>query len=90
MDPSAVGIVFLTPALFLAQAANVLTETQAYIHAELKTRLSSINLQTISDISVDFVANESLVSLMIDTVLIAHSLAIGALAAELPPLLVFG
>ena len=90
MDTSAVGIVFLTPALFLAQAANVLTETQAYIHAELKTRLSSINLQTISDIGVDFGANESLVSLMIDTAQIGELLATVARAAGLPLLLLIG
>ena len=90
MDPSAVGIVFLTPALFHAQAANVLTEAQAYIHAELKTRLSSINLQTISDIGVDFGANESLVSLMIDTAQIGELLATVARAAGLPLLLLIG
>ena len=68
MDAGAVGIVFLAPAFGLAQAANVLTKAGAYIHAELKTRLSPINLQTISDIGVDFTANGRLVSLMIDTV----------------------
>ena len=67
MDAGPVGIVFLAPALLLAQATNVPAEAYTYIHAELKTRLSPINLQTISDIVVDFAANGSLVSLMIDT-----------------------
>ena len=68
MDAGAVGIVFLAPAFGLAQAANVLSKAGAYIHAELKTRLSPINLQTISDIGVDFGSNGRLVSLMSDTV----------------------
>ena len=68
MDAGAVGIVFLAPAFALAQPANVLTKAGAYIHAELKTRLSPINLQTISDIGVDFGSNGRLVSLMSDTV----------------------
>ena len=70
MDACAVSIIFLAPAFGLAQPANVLTKAYAYIHAELKTRLSLINLQTISDIDVDFAANGSLVSLMIDTILL--------------------
>ena len=68
MDAGAVGVVFLAPAFGLAQAANVLSKAGAYIHAELKTRLSPINLQTISDIGVDFTVIGRLVSLMIDTV----------------------
>ena len=43
----------LTPALLLAEDADVLTQACAYIHAELKTRASTINLQTISDNLVD-------------------------------------
>ena len=78
MDAGAVGIVFLAPAFGLAQAANVLSKAGAYIHAELKTRLSPINLQTISDIGVDFTVIGRLVSLMIDTaplMLLPHACA---------------
>ena len=84
MDAGAVGVVFLAPAFGLAQAANVLTKAGAYIHAELKTRLSPINLQTISDIGVDFAVIERLVSLMIDTVPLMLLPGICATAVELP------
>ena len=70
MDTGAVGIVFLAPASCFAEFAYIAAKAGAYIHAELKTRLSLINLQTISDIDVDFAANGSLVSLMIDTILL--------------------
>ena len=84
MDPGAIGVVFLRPTFCLAQAANVLTKAGAYIHAELKTRLSPINLQTISDIGVDFTVNGRLVSLMIDTVPFMLLPGIGATAVALP------
>ena len=84
MDAGAVGVVFLAPASGLAQAANVLTKAGAYIHAELKTRLSPINLQTISDIEVDFTVIGRLVSLMIDTVPFMLLPSIGATEVQLP------
>ena len=60
MDPGPVGVLLLAPAFLLAQATNVPAEAYTYIHAELKTRLSPINLQTISDIRVDFADHPSL------------------------------
>ena len=87
MDAGAVGVVFLAPAFGLAQAANVLTKAGAYIHAELKTRLSPINLQTISHIDVDFADNGSLVSLMIDTAPTVRLRAARATLADLQPVL---
>ena len=53
VDPGAIGIVLLAPALLGPKPANVSSKAGAYIHAELKTRLSPIGLQTISDIGVD-------------------------------------
>ena len=53
MNAGAVCIIFLAPALRFTKPANVLTKARAYIHAQLKTRLSSIDLQTISHIRVD-------------------------------------
>lgn len=50
MDAGAVGIVLLAPALCLAQAANVLTQARANIHVQVKTPVSAIDLQTMSDI----------------------------------------
>lgn len=50
VDPRPVGVVLLTPALRLAQAPYVPTEANLYLHGNLKTRLSPIYLQTISDI----------------------------------------
>ena len=50
VDTSAVGIVLLAPAICLTQAANVLTKARANIHARVKTAMSAIDLQTMSDI----------------------------------------
>ena len=85
VDACAVSIIFLAPAFGLAQPANVLTKAYAYIHAELKTRLSPINLQTISHIDVDFAHNGSLVSLMIDTAPTVRLRAARATFADLQP-----
>ncbi|WP_456291215.1 hypothetical protein [Rhizorhabdus dicambivorans] len=48
------GESLLAPALLLAEGADVLPEALAYIHSSLKTRLSTIDLQTISDNLVDW------------------------------------
>lgn len=53
VNVGAIGIVFLTPALLDPQSANISSKARAYIHAELKTRLSPIDLQTISHNCVD-------------------------------------
>jgi hypothetical protein len=50
VDAGTVGVVFLAPAVCLAQAANVLTQARANIHAGVKTAMSAIDLQTMSDI----------------------------------------
>ena len=44
VDTGAVGIVFLAPASGFAELAYIAAKAGAYIHAELKTRLSPINL----------------------------------------------
>jgi hypothetical protein len=49
----------LAPALFLAKPSQVFAKALPYIHAPLETRLSTIDLQTISDIAVDFVRHGS-------------------------------
>ena len=49
MDACAVGKLLLAPALLVAEPLEVGTEALANIHAESKTPLSIINLQTISD-----------------------------------------
>lgn len=50
---SPVGIILLAPAFAFAKLTNIFAEARAYIHDRLKTRLSPMNLQTISDITVD-------------------------------------
>ena len=54
MDVGAIGIIFLAPALRLAKPAYSKTKARLNIHADLKDVLSLINLQTISDIHLDF------------------------------------
>lgn len=49
MDAGTVGIVLLAPTLRLAQAANVTAQAKADIHAPIKTAMSLIDLQTMSD-----------------------------------------
>ena len=50
MNASAVGEVFLTPALCLAETTNVAAEALTDVHGRPTTPLSAINLQTMSDI----------------------------------------
>ena len=54
MDAGFVGKCFLVPTLGFAQGAVFPTEALTDVHALLEARLSTINLQTISDIDVDF------------------------------------
>jgi hypothetical protein len=54
VDAGAIGIVLLAPAMLVPQAAQVGGKALANIHTRLKTALSTIDLQTISDIPVDF------------------------------------
>ena len=49
VDAGAVGKILLAPAFGLAQAANVLTQARDNIHAKVKTAMSAIDLQTMSD-----------------------------------------
>ena len=49
MGTGTIGKLFLTPALLVAEPLEVGPEALANIHAESKTPLSIINLQTISD-----------------------------------------
>ena len=49
MDAGLVGIGLLAPALLLAETANILPQVLSDIHAQLKTLVSTIDLQTISD-----------------------------------------
>jgi hypothetical protein len=51
VNAGAVGIVLLAPALLPAEAADVFAKARADVHARLMRPLSSIDLQTISDIS---------------------------------------
>ena len=53
MDAGFIGKGFLAPALRFTKAANILPQTLGDIHAQLKTRVSTIDLQTISDNLVD-------------------------------------
>lgn len=53
VDAGAVGIVLLRPALGLAEATNVPAKASADFHGLLKTAMSPIDLQTISDIGLD-------------------------------------
>lgn len=54
MNADLVGISLLAPALLLAKTTYVLAKALAYIHARLETLVSTIDLQTISDNSVDW------------------------------------
>lgn len=56
VDAGTVGIIFLAPALLKSQATHVLTKALLDIHAGQPAILSTIDLQTISDIQLDFVA----------------------------------
>lgn len=49
VDPCPVGKVLLAPALLVTKLAQILAEANAYIHVRLKTAMSAIDLQTISD-----------------------------------------
>ena len=53
MDACAVGVVFLAPAFLLAETTYISAEALTNVHGRATTPLSAINLQTISDISVD-------------------------------------
>ena len=54
VDTSFVGKGLLAQGLALAQAAHISTEALTNIHAALKATPSTMNLQTMSDIVVDF------------------------------------
>jgi hypothetical protein len=54
MDTSFVGKGLLAQGLAFAQAAHISTEALTNIHAALKATPSTMNLQTMSDIVVDF------------------------------------
>ena len=56
MNAGLVGISLLAPALRFTKAANILPQARADIHAEVKTPVSTIDLQTISDNMVDFLS----------------------------------
>jgi hypothetical protein len=57
----------LAQPFLVAQAAHVPTEALAYVHAWLEARLSTIDLQTMSDIQVDCAGKSSMVmSLIVD------------------------
>lgn len=60
VDASAVGVIFLAPPALVTQAAKVGGKALADIHIRLKTPLSTIDLQTISDIPVDFFTPSSM------------------------------
>jgi hypothetical protein len=49
----------LAPALLRAKPSQVFAKALPYVHGRLETRLSTIHLQTISDIPVDFVSPRS-------------------------------
>ena len=53
VDPSLEGKVFLAPALGCAQALEIGAKDLANVHAPSIARLSTINLQTISDKRLD-------------------------------------
>ena len=54
VDAGAIGIILLAPALRLAKAAYIKSKARLNIHAHLKDAMSPIDLQTISDIRLDF------------------------------------
>lgn len=60
MHAGAVGIIFLAPAMLGTEAAQIGREALADIHKGLKTALSTLDLQTISDIPVDFTGTSSM------------------------------
>ena len=60
VDAGAVGVVLLTPALRLAEATNIPAEARANIHTKLKTAMSAIDLQTMSDIALDLPVRSSM------------------------------
>lgn len=49
VDSGLIRIGLLAPALRFAKAADILPQARSYIHAEIKTLVSTIDLQTISD-----------------------------------------
>lgn len=53
VDISLKGIFFLAPALGCTQALQIGTKDVAYIHLQCIARMSTINLQTISDKMLD-------------------------------------
>lgn len=59
MNPRLMGKGLLAPALRFAKPTQVFGEAMPDIHGVSKTPLSPINLQTISDISVDFMSPRS-------------------------------
>ena len=60
MNASAVGEVFLTPALCLAETTNVAAEALTDVHAGQVGYRSLIDLQTISDKSFDLAVGRSI------------------------------
>ena len=54
VDAGLVSEGFLAPAFGFAQSADILSEALTHIHAQEETPLSPIDLQTMSDICVDF------------------------------------
>ena len=59
VDTGLLGERFLAPAFGEAQAAQVLAKAVMDIHGSSETRLSTIDLQTIGDILVDFMRRRS-------------------------------
>jgi len=56
MQAGLLGKLLLAPLLSRPQTAQVRSKAMAYVHAAAGTPMSPINLQTISDIAVDFAA----------------------------------
>ena len=54
VDAGTIGKILLAPTLRLAKAAYIKTEARLDIHIDLKDAMSSIDLQTISHIRLDF------------------------------------
>lgn len=50
MDSDLMCVSLLAPAFRLAKAAHIFAQALANIHAQLKTLMSTIDLQTMSDI----------------------------------------
>ena len=57
----------LAPALLLPEPSQDPTKALPYIHGRLETRLSTIDLQTISDIPVDFMPRRSVRAAVTDS-----------------------